>query len=330
VHFDATGRTIERINPFGSGLGGRKLPAVLAKRRANRGMEGLTITPDGRKLVGVMQSTMHNPTSSGLNGKTTSILVYELATGKSQQFVYRQDKNNNSNSGISCVNDSTFLILERDGEFQGGTPNAAYKRFYKINISNATDISDSLDRPTGKLFNTKTVEQLTDEELSSNGIVPVSKVLISDLLTDIPFYPHDKLEGMSILNDSVLLVSNDDDFGVNPDLAGGYTQKILPSTQRRDIGAVYYVKLRNKLSYLGTVTDTEKQAAKKNEGLKVSPNPTEQVVYFSETIHDGVLADVLGNTVMVIKDRDDLDLSALSKGVYFLIADHKTVKIVLK
>lgn len=61
VHFDATGKTIERINPFGSGTGGRKLPLVFAKRRANRGMEGLTITPDGKTLVGLMQSPMYNP-----------------------------------------------------------------------------------------------------------------------------------------------------------------------------------------------------------------------------------------------------------------------------
>jgi hypothetical protein len=56
VHFDATGKTIERINPFGTGTGGRKIPAVFANRRANRGMEGLAITPDGKTLVGMMQS----------------------------------------------------------------------------------------------------------------------------------------------------------------------------------------------------------------------------------------------------------------------------------
>lgn len=37
AHFDATGRTIERINPFGSGAGGRKIPLVFATRKPNRG-----------------------------------------------------------------------------------------------------------------------------------------------------------------------------------------------------------------------------------------------------------------------------------------------------
>ncbi|MEM7387449.1 MAG: esterase-like activity of phytase family protein, partial [Verrucomicrobiota bacterium] len=61
IHFAADGRTIERINPFGLGVGGRKLPREYANRRPNRGMEGLTVTPDNQTLVGVMQSSMYNP-----------------------------------------------------------------------------------------------------------------------------------------------------------------------------------------------------------------------------------------------------------------------------
>jgi hypothetical protein len=42
VHVDGHGRTLERIGPF---PGARSLPGVLALRRPNRGMEGLTVTP---------------------------------------------------------------------------------------------------------------------------------------------------------------------------------------------------------------------------------------------------------------------------------------------
>ena len=64
VHFDATGRTLERINAYGTGAGGRRLPLALSLRRPNRGMEGLAITPDGRTLVGLMQSPLDNPTTA--------------------------------------------------------------------------------------------------------------------------------------------------------------------------------------------------------------------------------------------------------------------------
>lgn len=40
------------------------LPQEFSYRRANRGMEGLTITPDQKTLVGIMQSTMDLPTKA--------------------------------------------------------------------------------------------------------------------------------------------------------------------------------------------------------------------------------------------------------------------------
>src|SRR5262249_6484521 len=51
THFDHTGKQLERLSPYDGSL-----PAELIKRRVNRGMEGLTITPDGTTLVGIMQS----------------------------------------------------------------------------------------------------------------------------------------------------------------------------------------------------------------------------------------------------------------------------------
>src|SRR5690606_27645425 len=82
VHADITGKTIERINPYGTGFGGRKIPAVFANRRANRGMEGLTITPDGKTLVGIMQSPMYNPSSAAVSGSVIiRILTFNIATG---------------------------------------------------------------------------------------------------------------------------------------------------------------------------------------------------------------------------------------------------------
>ncbi|MDA3946303.1 MAG: esterase-like activity of phytase family protein, partial [Helicobacteraceae bacterium] len=58
VHFDAAGKEIGRINAFSDDNRTQfNLPAEFQNRRANRGMEGLTITPDQKTLVGIMQST---------------------------------------------------------------------------------------------------------------------------------------------------------------------------------------------------------------------------------------------------------------------------------
>src|SRR5262249_37664213 len=60
MHCDASGQMIEQVTPFGPNAQGHQLPQVFAKRRVNRGMEGLTVTPDGSKLVGIMQSPLIN------------------------------------------------------------------------------------------------------------------------------------------------------------------------------------------------------------------------------------------------------------------------------
>jgi hypothetical protein len=250
VHFDATGKTIERINPFGNGKGGRKIPLVFAKRRPNRGMEGLTITPDGKTLVGIMQFPLFNPSSPAITGSlVTRILAYDIASGESKQYVYLIDKANlQANSEIAAISNTTFLVLERDGEYAtNANKSTVVKKVYKIDVSAATDISDPANGENGMLYGGMTVEQLKDAAtLSTKGIVPVTKTLVADLMTDIPsLYPHDKAEGIAIINATTIAIANDDDFGVVG--TGTYMSKILPSTGAVDRNTIYFVKLKQPL-----------------------------------------------------------------------------------
>ncbi|WP_083732953.1 esterase-like activity of phytase family protein [Spirosoma montaniterrae] len=247
VHFDATGRTVERINPFGTGTGGRRMPLVFARRRANRGMEGLTITPDGKTLVGIMQFPLYNPSQAAITGSlVTRILTFDIATGATKQYAYLIERANlQANSEITAITNTTFLVLERDGEF-GTTANAGtlFKRIYKIDLAGATDISDPADGIGGKLYGGKTVEELkTEAALLANGIVPVKKTLAFDMATELsPVYPHDKAEGLALLSPTLLAIANDDDFGVVG--VGNYAAKILPATNTIDMNRVYFVTLK--------------------------------------------------------------------------------------
>ncbi|MHA4895193.1 esterase-like activity of phytase family protein [Pedobacter sp. PWIIR3] len=249
AHFDANGKTIERINPFGTGTGGRKLPAVFANRRANRGMEGLAITPDGKTLVGMMQSPMYNPTKAATaNSVVLRILTFDIATGATKQYAYLMD--NISLTGVSdivCVNSTTFLTIERDGLFASNTTApATFKKVFKIDLSAATDISDAANGATGKLYGGKTVEELNNAAgLLAAGITPVTKTLAVDLLKDLPsVYPHDKAEGLAILPGNILVISNDDDFGVVDNGASGFMVKNLPLTGTVDHNRLYFFKLK--------------------------------------------------------------------------------------
>lgn len=249
VHFDATGKTIERINPFGTGTGGRKLPAVFANRRANRGMEGLAITPDGKTLVGMMQSPMYNPTKAAVaNSVVLRILTFDIATGATKQYAYLMD--NITLTGVSdivAVSATTFLTIERDGLYGGATTSpATFKKVFKIDLSAATDISDVANGATGKLYSGKTVEELNNAAgLQAAGVTPVTKTQVLDLLKDLPsVYPHDKAEGLALLPGNILVISNDDDFGVVDNGNSGFAAKILPLTNSVDRNRLYFVKLK--------------------------------------------------------------------------------------
>lgn len=246
VHFDASGRTIERINPFGSGTGGRIIPLVFATRRANRGMEGLTITPDGKTLVGIMQFPLYNPSAAAITGSlVTRILTFDIATGATKQFVYLIERANlQANSEITAITNTTFLVLERDGEYgSDANKSTLFKRVYKIDLTGATDISDPANGANGKLYGGRTVEELrTAAVLQTNGIVPVSKSLVLDLAAETsPVYPHDKAEGLALISPTLLAVANDDDFGVVG--LGQYTAKRLADGST-DKNRVYFVTLR--------------------------------------------------------------------------------------
>ncbi len=243
VHYTAEGVEMERISPIGVNTGTRKLPAVLAKRRANRGMEGLCITPDGKTLVGTMQSMMYVPSKSLATNKTlTRIVTFDIATGQTKQFLYQQDGGaSDSVCDITALSSTEFLVIERDGNFgsQGGI-----KKVYRINISGASDVNGSdLSAADGMKINGKALEQCIWAEISAAGIQAVSKTLAVDLVAKLG-YEHDKFEGIVYLGNNKLAVFNDDDFGIVDDGNGNPKAKILPKTGKTDKGTMYVVDIK--------------------------------------------------------------------------------------
>ena len=233
VHYDGNGVEIERINAFVSDernnvvVNGQRvlLPAEFTKRRANRGMEALTITPDQNTLVGIMESSMDNPDESGRLSSLVRIVTINLVSGKIAQYLYRLDNPKHVASGIVAINGHEFYLIEHDRKFPL-QDKSAKKLIYKIDVAQATDIETILndqsikqDDRLGLTINGQTLEQLvaTDEAnwqmLENINITPVKKILVVDVLASLD-YPHDKLEGLWLRQDGSLGLLNDDDFAM--------------------------------------------------------------------------------------------------------------------
>ena len=233
VHYDANGVEIERINAFANDernnvmVEGKPilLPTEFTKRRANRGMEALTITPDQTTLVGIMESSMDNPDKSGRLSSLVRMVTINLVSGQIAQYLYRLDNAAHVTSGIVALNDHEFYLIEHDRKFPL-QDKSAQKLIYKIDIAHATDIETIANDKSvkqndrlGLTVNGQTLEQLiaADEEnwqtLENTNITPVKKTLVVDVLASLE-YPHDKLEGLWLRQDGSLGLLNDDDFAM--------------------------------------------------------------------------------------------------------------------
>ncbi|HEX3617872.1 MAG TPA: esterase-like activity of phytase family protein [Solirubrobacteraceae bacterium] len=159
THFDQWGHAIQRLSPLNG-----TLPVELRYRVANRGLEGLTVTPDGKELVALMQSSLQEPDINGANAKKLvplRLVTYNLKTHALHEYLYllhNPATNGGAVSELAALSDTTFLVDERDGCYPGdpglnppAEPGAAptscstyaggaFKQLFKIDISGATDI----------------------------------------------------------------------------------------------------------------------------------------------------------------------------------------------
>jgi hypothetical protein len=235
VHFDPSGKELERFSPFDG-----TLPKELSLHGLNQGMEGLTITPDGGTLVGVMQSALNTP---GLVGSTESVPVTRIVTVNLanredvHEYLYPLANPQQTNvvvSEITAVSASTFLIDEHDNQPQ---PNGT-KKIYLADTSGATDVGPHSTVPGGSyradagglLINGVPIEAFvgvsTDtaavDKLKAAGITVTGKTLkldlgglVRSLSANGDFFGHDKIEGV-INRDGgkTLIIANDSDFGL--------------------------------------------------------------------------------------------------------------------
>jgi hypothetical protein len=182
-------------------------------RVANKGMEGLAITPDGKMLVGIVQANLEQDKKGSLR-----IVTLDINSGVTHEYAY-QLTDGSGVSEILAVNNHQFLVDERDGNGMGDKPlitdtasEAKVKKLYLIDIDGAQDVTN-IAGPNADLSSyavTKSPIPFLDIVSKLNGApAHIDKHLIPSKLEGIAFGQDVVIDGVT---KHTLYVANDNDF----------------------------------------------------------------------------------------------------------------------
>jgi hypothetical protein len=234
LHFNGQGQEIGSLQlPAGFQVANPAPTAALEAannttgRTTNRGMEGLAISPDGKTLVAMMQSSLTQ--DGGLNGTNDRVLVYNISDLNNvptpKQYVYQLDGTNTPISELLAVNDHQFLVDERDGVAGAN----GIKKLYQFDLNQASAPTDL----TNTAFSGTTASNGLPTTGLPGGITPLSKTLFADIgqiLNSASPSPFSAIDGTNGLPDKIegyawgpdlpdgrhlLLATNDNDFAQN-------------------------------------------------------------------------------------------------------------------
>jgi len=225
IHADAEGQILNRVVPSGveadlaaanypvTGL----LPSILSKRRLNRGIESIAVSPDEQFLYVALQSPLSNPDAAAYrSSRSVRLLQLSLQNGTIEgvvgQYIYVMDEpesfpldNSTSQSAVKvsemvALDNDTLIVLERITK---------HTKLYRV--SDFASASNILNSTWDDVATIPTLEQFSD--LTAANLTPLSKTLVFDSARDIPEL-DDKIEGIAILNDEYIALVNDNDFAI--------------------------------------------------------------------------------------------------------------------
>jgi alkaline phosphatase len=215
----ASGQVLVRYVPIGKTYAGANypvkaiLPAIYKERRSNRGFENVSVTPDGKTAYATLQSPMGNAKdkdyeksrlirvlrldiSQPTDAKVTGMFLL-LQSDKSAYPETDKQKDLKYSDAVAFEQDK-LLFLER-----------ANKKFKLV-------VAD-LSAATNVLAHAQANSLLFEKEAENLDKLAVKSAQMREVFDsrDVFFQiDTDKLEGLALLNSSVVAISNDNDFGV--------------------------------------------------------------------------------------------------------------------
>ena len=208
-----TGVILKKYQP---GTGAADLPNILLKRRANRGMEGLALDPTSKKLHGFLQS----PISDGAVGtrnvqdfaqfarwvefdpttETTRLYAYPI-----DGAIYDRGRTGSAKLGdLTALGNGKFVVIEQGLSAAGKVFNWLMLVEVPANATNIAAIGSELEK--------NSMSATFTSPTPYSEVVKLKKTLLLDL--NKTGWLAEKAEGLALVDDNTLALTNDTDFGM--------------------------------------------------------------------------------------------------------------------
>jgi hypothetical protein len=222
MKIDAAGVTLQARYAPGNGL-----PAILAKRRANRGMEGMALDVSTDKLHGFLQSPLSDGNATyAVTGKSEAIerfarftrwVEFDPVTGTSGKMYaypldgseYQDGRTGSAKLGdMVALGNGKFIVIE-----QGAGPSGkVFNRLMLVELAGATDISAAAYNVSTSDLEKSSMAGAAVNGAAWSSVAPLKKTLLLDL--NAIGWLAEKAEGLTLVDGATLALANDNDFGM--------------------------------------------------------------------------------------------------------------------
>ena len=189
------------------------LPAVWRRRKLNRGIESIGITPNESTFVFAIQSPLADPdVETSESSRNIRVATFDVESAAVEnQYLYRLDRpktferdNEDGTPTQSDVKISELRMLDEDHVLMLERVSQTTK-LYVVSLADTEPIPseyDDLDREDS-------LESLGRNDLNKLDVLDKTLVFSTDDYSGFP----SKIEGIAMPNDSTLILINDNDFG---------------------------------------------------------------------------------------------------------------------
>ncbi len=242
---------------YGPGTG---LPMLLSKRRANRGMEGMTFDEGSGIIHAFLQSPLTDGNAlSKVTGESERIERFAAFTrwiafdpgleATTAMFAYPLDgadyadgRTGNAKLGdLVALGDGRFIVIE-----QGAGPDGTvFNKLMLVTTGGASNLLAPQFNPETSDLEKSSMGGAPENGADWSKVVPLTKSVLLDL--NALGWRAEKAEGLALVDDCTLAMTNDNDFGLAPKAEGDFIRVTRGTDHERPL-RLWLLKFHKSLS----------------------------------------------------------------------------------